>query len=151
MDHTAMLLLALTIAWTAGRWNHCLAPALRAAGAYRAVLHPVLSGPAPRASVRLEAGYATPLPSLRAHLGAELARHPLWDGGHWAMQVVDATRSAVVVLVSASAPDPVAARRLEADLRAALLLFLTRHDADGPDDGRTVRPAPAVPAGVLDR
>lgn len=250
MDHAPMLLVALTLAWLAGRWHRSLAPGLqalrilRAAGLTRVLetqgsVQPPLEGvgsrsgrlgprlasgsraslapisasnlmsslvaavrrgvprtaglgfpgtadpgapgaarlgstpgaaglgrraragtpggagpdplrPAP-ASVRLELGYATPLPALRAHVRSVLARHPLWDGGHSAMQVVDATPATVVVRVCASVTTGADARRLEADLYEAVLLFLTRHYPESLDDDAPGRQAPGVPRGVLDR
>jgi hypothetical protein len=124
MDHAPVVLVVMTVAWLAGRWNRCLGPGLRVLGAgRRASARPG----GPRAAVRFEVGYAMSLPALRERMHRDLAGHALWDGVSWGMQVVDATRSAVVVRVSATTASPAAARRLEADLREVLAAFVAEH------------------------
>lgn len=168
MDHAPTLLVALTVVWLSGRWRRSLEAlrVLRAASSATSttLLHSPSSRRGPRlasagrggapadqpapASVRLEVGYSTPLPALRAHVCSVLARHPLWDGGHSAMQVVDATPASVVLRLRASVTAGADARRLEADLHEAVLLFLARHCPESLDDAD---PAPVVRAGMLDR
>lgn len=163
MDQAPVVLVALTVAWLSSRWNHCLVPGLRAVGAYRPTHRNPDQGrrkPTPRtasrttgarASVVLYVGYATPVDLLRQAAHLRVARHPLWDGRDWGLQVIDATRSAVVVRVCATAASPADALRLEADLREALLAYLARYYPESLEQRVEGDGGSVVPHLLLDR
>ncbi|MEU3570367.1 mechanosensitive ion channel domain-containing protein [Kitasatospora sp. NPDC036755] len=76
------------------------------------------------AAVLLHLDHSTAVDELRATLRARLDRHPLWDGGEWALQVTDTTPSTIVVRATMTARTPDDAAQLRFDIREQLIAHL---------------------------
>ncbi|WP_245984071.1 mechanosensitive ion channel family protein [Streptomyces tateyamensis] len=80
------------------------------------------------ASVLLHLDHATPVPALRERLRETLAASSHWDGQEWALRVVDATPSTIVVRATMTARSPDETFELRAAVREDLIAYLrTEH------------------------
>ncbi|NNG36884.1 mechanosensitive ion channel family protein [Nakamurella aerolata] len=75
-------------------------------------------------SVQLYLDYCAPMPLIRERAEQIVTSSPHWDGGTFAVQVVDSTEKAMVVRILASAPDGPRCFDLRCEVREGVLRFL---------------------------
>jgi small-conductance mechanosensitive channel len=84
-------------------------------------------------SVLLHTDYTVPVAEVRAELYRLVRQSPLWDGRDWALQVVDATPTTMVLRGLMSSADAPSNWDLRCDVREKLLTFLQqRHPESLP-------------------